>query len=119
MSQKNVEIVRRAFVLNARLEFPRELFHPDYELDLTDNGGPVVQGVDAAQETMRDYWETFDDFHYEIKEVIHADEEHVVVSVRDGGRIKGSGAEVWTRFFDVVTLREDKIVRISTHTDRN
>ena len=33
--------------------------------------------------------------------------------------MKGSGAEVWTRFFDVVTLREDKIVRLSAHTDRN
>ena len=120
MSQENVEIVRRAFeVVNARLEFPRELFHPDYELDLTDSAGPVLQGIGAAQETMREYWETFDDFQYEIEEVIHADEKHVVVSVRDGGRMKGSGAEVWTRFFDVVTLREDKIVRLSAHTDRN
>jgi ketosteroid isomerase-like protein len=120
MSQENVEIVRRAFeAVNARLEFPRELHHPDYELDLTDSGGPVLQGIGAAEETMREYWETFDDFQYEIEEVIHADEEHVVVSVRDGGRMKGSSAEVWTRFFDVVTLREGKIVRVSAHTDRN
>jgi ketosteroid isomerase-like protein len=120
MSQENVEIVRRAFEqLNARLEFPRGLCHPDHELDLTDSGGPVVQGLDAAQETMRDYWETLEDFRYEIEEVIHADEEHVVVSVRDGGRMKGSGVEVWTRFFDVVILRGGKIVRVSAHLDRN
>jgi len=120
MSEENVEIVRRAFeAVNARLEFPRELFHPDCELDLTDSGGPVLQGIGAAQETMREYWETFDAFQYEIEEVIHADEEHVVVSVRDGGRMKGSGAEVWTRFFDVVTLRQDKIVRLSAHLDRS
>jgi ketosteroid isomerase-like protein len=121
MSQEeNVEIVRRAFEeVNARLDHVRGLFHPDYELDLTDSGGPLVQGLDAAQETMREYWETFEDFHYEIEEVIHADEEHVVVSVRDGGRMKGSGAEVWTRFFDVVTLRGGKIVRVSAHLDRN
>jgi ketosteroid isomerase-like protein len=51
--------------------------------------------------------------------VIHADGEQVVVSVRDGGRMKGSDAEVWTRFFDVVTVREGKIVRLSAHLDRN
>jgi ketosteroid isomerase-like protein len=120
MSEENVEIVRRAFeAVNARLEFPLELFHPDYELDLTDSGGPVLQGIGAALETMREYWETFDAFQYEIEEVIHADEEHVVVSVRDGGRMKGSGAEVWTRFFDVVTLRQGKIVRLSAHLDRS
>ncbi len=120
MSEENVEIVRRAFAaLNARLEHPPELFHLDYEVDLTDSGGPLLQGIDAAQEWMREYWETFEDFHYEIEEVIHADEEHVVASVRDGGRLKGSDAEVWTRFFDVVTLRDGKIVRISAHLDRS
>ena len=78
MSQENVEIVRRVFEeLNARLELPRELIHLDFELDLTDNGGPVVEGFSAAQETMREYWETFEDFHYEIEEVINADEERV------------------------------------------
>lgn len=119
MSEENVEIVRRAFeAVNARLEFPRELFHPDYELDLTDSAGPVLQGIGAAQETMREYWEMFDDFQYEIEEVIHADEEQVVVSVRDGGRMKGSDAEMWTRFFDVVTVRQGKIVRLSAHLDR-
>ena len=120
MSDENVEIVRRVFEeLNARLELPRELIHPDFELDLTDGAGPVVQGLNAAQETMREYWETFEDFHYEIEEVITADEERVVASVRDGGRLKGSGAEVWTRFFDVVTFRGGKIVRLSAHLERN
>jgi ketosteroid isomerase-like protein len=120
VTSENVEIVRRAFAeVNARLEFSRELIHPDCELDLTDSGGPVAQGLDAAEETMQEYWEMFEDFHYEIEEVLHADEEHVVVSVRDGGRMKGSGAEVWTRFFDVVTFRGGKIVRLSAHLDRN
>jgi ketosteroid isomerase-like protein len=120
MSEENVEIVRRAFEeVNTRSELPRVFSHPDFELDLTDSGGPLVQGFDAAQETMREYWETFEDFHYEIEEVVHADEEHVVASVRDGGRMQGSGAEVWTRFFDVVTFRGGKVVRLSAHLDRN
>jgi ketosteroid isomerase-like protein len=65
------------------------------------------------------YWETFEDFHYEIEEVIHADETHVIAAVRDGGRMKGSDAEVWTRFFDVVTFRNGKVLRLSAHLDKN
>jgi ketosteroid isomerase-like protein len=122
MSQENVEIVRRAYEgVTARLELPQELFDPDWELDITDVSAEVVgvvRGLEAA-EAMRPYWETFEDFHVEIEEVIHDDEEQVVDAVRDGGRIKGSEAEVWNRFFHVWTLRDGKVVRCSIHTDRN
>jgi ketosteroid isomerase-like protein len=68
---------------------------------------------------MRPYWETFEAFHVEIEEVIHADEVQVVDLVRDGGRMKGSDAEVWNRFFHVWTFRDGKVVRVSIHTDRS
>jgi ketosteroid isomerase-like protein len=51
--------------------------------------------------------------------VIHADETHVIAAVRDGGRMKGSDADVWTRFFDVVTFRNGKVLRLSAHLDKN
>lgn len=76
-------------------------------------------GTEAAQEAFLTYWETFDGFHVEIEEVIHADEERVVTAVRDGGRLKGSEAEVWNRFFHVYAFRERKIVRLSIHTDKD
>ena len=53
------------------------------------------------------------------KRCSHADEEQVVTCVRDGGRIKGSDAEVWNRFFHVWTFGDGKIVRLSIHTDKN
>jgi ketosteroid isomerase-like protein len=120
MSQKNVEIVRRIFTtINDGLDYPRELLDPDFELDLSETGGGVHHGIDAMLEQMRPYWETFEDFHYEIEEVIHADERQVIVAVRDGGRMRGSDAEVWTHFFDVFAFRNGKVLRASAHLDRN
>jgi ketosteroid isomerase-like protein len=122
MSQENVEIVRRVYKgVSARLEIPRELFATDYECDNTEVSPdtPEVLGFDAAQEALREYWEMFEAFHVEIEELIHADEGLVVDVVRDGGRMRGSEAEVWNRFFHVWTFSDGKIVRLSIHTDRN
>ena len=122
MSEKNVETVRRVYEgVNARLEVPRELFDPDYEFDNTELWPDIgdVLGFQAAQEAMREYWETFEAYRVEIEEVIHADEGRVVNVVRDGGRMRGTDAEVSNRFFHVWTLRDGRIVRLSVHTDRN
>jgi ketosteroid isomerase-like protein len=88
-------------------------------MDPTDTGIGIVRGIEAAEETLREYWETFENFQVELKEVIHADEGQVVTAVRDGGRLKGSDAEVWNRFFHVWTFEKGKIVRLSIHTERN
>jgi ketosteroid isomerase-like protein len=123
MSQKNVEMVQRAYEdATARLEMLPELFDADLELDAKDVSpefGEVVSGLKAARELLRDYWETFEDFHVEIEEVLHADEEQVVDAVRDGGRIRGSDAEVWNHFFHVWSFGDGKIIRLSIHSDRN
>jgi ketosteroid isomerase-like protein len=122
MSQENVETVRRVYEgVTARLETPRELLHPEYEVDAREVSleGAWPRGYDASEEILREYWGTFEDFYVEIEEVIHADDEQVVDVVRDGGRLKGSDAEVWNRFFHVWTFRDGKIVRLSIHTDRN
>ncbi len=54
-----------------------------------------------------------------IADLFVSDENRVVTSVEDGGRMKGSGAEVWNRLFHVTTFRDGKIVRFSSHTDKN
>jgi ketosteroid isomerase-like protein len=106
--------------VSTRLETPQELFDADYEVDATDTAPDVgvVRGAEAAQEAFLPYWETFEDFHVEIQEAIYADRKRVVTLVRDGGRMKGSNAEVWNRFFHVWTLRDGKLARLSIHTDR-
>jgi ketosteroid isomerase-like protein len=123
MSEKNLEIVRRIYdEVVARPEAIRHLYGPDYEMDLTDVGGPdvgVVRGFDAADEVLRTYFEMFEDFEVEIDEVIHADEDHVVLAIHDGGRMQGSDFEVRTPRFHVATFRDGKVVRLSAHLDKD
>ena len=122
MSEENVEIVRRMYDwIPGPPEPVRKFFDPDYEMDLTDFQVAdigVVRGFDAADRAIRSYYEAFENFHIEIEELIHTDEEHVVASVHDGGRMRGSDSEVRTHRFHVWTFRDGKIVRFSSHLDR-
>ena len=121
MSRENVEIVQGLYeAVNAqRWGTTWDLYDPNYEMDPRDTGIGVIRGIEAAEETLREYWQMFERFRVELKEVIHADEGQVVTAVRDGGRLKGSVADVWNRFFHVWTFENGKIVRLSIHTDRN
>ena len=121
MSRENLEVVRRVYAgVNASLEPPRELFDADFECDATDTAPDfgVVLGFDRMVAAFRPYWEMFDGFHIEIEELIHADESRVLTAVRDGGRMRGSDAEVWNRFFHVWTFGARRIKRLSIHTDK-
>jgi ketosteroid isomerase-like protein len=121
MSQENVEVVQQLYgaVTAQRWGTTWDLYDTDYEADLRDAGVGIVRGVEEAEKTLRENWETFEHFQVELKEVIHADEEQVVTAVRDGGRLKGSDAEVWNRFFHVWSFREGKVFRLSVHTVRD
>jgi ketosteroid isomerase-like protein len=122
MSQENVEIVRRNYErVTATRQMPPELFDADFEVDATTVGVGVgvTHGLEAAQEFLQEYWETFENFRVELEEVIHADDEQVITVVRDGGRIKGSDAETWNRFFHVWSFSDSKIARLSIHIERN
>ena len=123
MSQENVEIVRQAYELvNDGLEIlPRELFDPDYEFDARDvvPRYGVIRGYEAVRAALLEYWQSFEDFSLEFKEVVHADEKRVVTAVRDGGRIKGSDAEIWNDLFHVWTFRDGKILRVSSHNEKS
>ena len=120
-SQMNIEIVRRLYQeVTDRLDVSGELFDPEFELDMSDMAWDigVRRGFEAAREAFRQYAQTFDAFRVELREVIHADEEHVVTEIRDGGLVKGSDAEVWNRYFDAFTFRDGRLLRMSAHTDR-
>jgi ketosteroid isomerase-like protein len=119
MSQENVEAVRRIYErVTASMEWPEELFDADFESDMRELGVGALLRLDATQEALREYFEAFEDFHVEMEELIHADGEHVVNTIRDAGRIRGSDAEVSNRYFHVWTFGDGKIVRLSVHTER-
>jgi ketosteroid isomerase-like protein len=120
MTDENVEIVKRIYEeLNSHQALPPELFAPDCLIDLSEVSLDfrVLHGVQASQNALSPYFAAFDDFHV-AAEVLHADEHRVVTAIRDGGLIRGSGAEIWNRYFHAWTLRDGTVVRLSSHTDR-
>ena len=118
---ENLEIVRRIYeVLMQTGEPAWEVIAADFEFDASGvmPDMPPGRGREEAGRMLRSYSEMFEDFRIDLEEVIAADDEHVVTAVKDGGRMKGSDAEVWNRFFHAFTLREGKVVRWSSHLER-
>ena len=80
----NVEIVRRVYeVLPQAGSRPRNC---SMNISVRSDGRPsrIFYGFDGLQKGLGPYWETFEGFHIEVEEVIHADEGQVVTVVRDG-----------------------------------
>lgn len=120
MSQENVEIARGGYEeFNRTGTLPPELFEPNAEFDATrtlpDVG--VLRGRERFLELIRDYSQSFEDFHVDAEEIVDAGNQ-VVVVVRDGGRLKGSESEIWNRFAHVWTMRSGKVVRWTAYPDR-
>jgi ketosteroid isomerase-like protein len=121
MSQEDVEVVRGIYEeVSASLALPDEPFASDCVTDWTqvapDFG--VAHGVPATNEALSAYFDTFENYYVEVDEILHADGNRVIASVRDGGWISGTETKVSNRFFHVWTFRDGKVIRLSSHTDR-
>jgi ketosteroid isomerase-like protein len=120
MSQENVEIVKRIYAeVSSRKALPAEFFAPDCVTDWSEVSPDFssLHGVDAAQDALAPYFETFDDFHVEVREVLRVDGDRLVTALRDGGRIRGSGAEVWNHYFHAWAFRSGRVTWLSSHTN--
>ncbi len=120
MSQENLELVRGGYEeFNKTGVPPLHLFHPEAEFDATrtlpDVG--IIRGADQFLGLIRDYSSSFEEFRVDAEELLDAGD-HVVVVVRDGGRLKGSGSEIWNRFVHVWTVRDGKVIRWTAYTDK-
>jgi ketosteroid isomerase-like protein len=118
MSEASVDLIRHLYAEFARRKQPPwELYHPEAVFDSTDvmPDLDVIRGREAAGSAWASYVEPFEDFHIELKAIIAADDRHVVTSVVDGGRVKGSGALIHNRYQNAWTIERGKIVRWSTH----
>jgi ketosteroid isomerase-like protein len=121
MSRENVELVRQLFDAVARRDSATvlSLYDPHIEWDGTRHRWAEVMpgeahwhGHDGLRKFFRTYYETWEDFHDTIEEMIDAGE-HVVVVVDSRGRGRASGAEVeWGRHAAVWTVRDGRIVRV-------
>jgi ketosteroid isomerase-like protein len=113
MSQKNVEIVRRAFAwevygVGDRAE-AEEFFHPDVVMNPVDQG--AFYGRDAMRDDMERWASAFGELTVTVEEIIDAGDQVVVVA-HHRGRGRKSGVQVDTRFYEVYTLREGKVSRV-------
>jgi ketosteroid isomerase-like protein len=110
-----MEIVRQYYAARNEggLDAAAKFLHPEIswravEGELDDVG--VMRGPDAMRDFYRQWEETFDESRSEIEELTDAGDQ-VVAAVRAIGRLKGSDAEVDTRFGVVIWIRDGKIVQ--------
>ncbi len=68
-------------------------------------------------EFFRRWVSAFDEWGYEWGELIEGDD-RVVVRIHQWGRGKGSGVAVDDRFWQVWTLGDGKVIRVTHHRDR-
>jgi ketosteroid isomerase-like protein len=114
MSEENVEIVRRMYDAYTRGDTEATLayFDPDVKWsEPPDNPGARTwhghEGIRRAVATWEGAWE---DYRYELRELVDCGDDRVLLAAWQTGRGKGSGVEISEENFSVYTLREGKIV---------
>ncbi len=117
MSQENVEIVRRAWA--AATSKPPDwsvvsaLYHPDHVL-VSDWGGvnnTAYRGASGFQESLAEQDGAWDEWRHELRDLIDAGGDSVVVEGRLVARGKHSAIPVDEPFGVLVTLQEGRIIR--------
>ncbi len=96
-----------------------EFFAPDIEIDLSRNVfNPETfrgfEGVERAMGMINDVW---DDFRFEVEELIDAGD-HVVAVAKLSGKGKGGGVSVDQHDVHVLTLRDGRCTRLAVRRDR-
>jgi ketosteroid isomerase-like protein len=127
MSQKNVELVRRAYEAFNRggvdACVSEGLWSPEIVWDVTPSGIPGL-GTYRGQAEVRRFFEDdwfsafpFDEWKVELEDVIDAGDRVIGLS-RQHGRGASSGALAELELAQVSVIRDEQIVRVDNFTDR-
>jgi ketosteroid isomerase-like protein len=124
MSKQNVQLVER--VLGEAQHNPAALWAVLDDdvlwevgaLELPDAGATQWRGPAGVREFFRRWTAPFDDWGYEVDEVIDAGDS-VIARIRQWGRGKGSGATVESHFWQAWTIRDGKVVRGTHHAEKH
>jgi ketosteroid isomerase-like protein len=114
VSEDNVEIVRR-FLLD---DLDEALTYADPGIVWNPIEESPTQGHEAVRASLARWKGEWDNYRLMPEEFVDSGD-RVVVTVRLGGRGRGSGIEIDARFYDVFTLREGKIVRMDQFTEQS
>jgi ketosteroid isomerase-like protein len=119
MSQENVETVRKFYerILRGDNAAALACLAPDVDYGRRSGktAGARVGGGSGAVGGWLNDWEEIETV---AEEFIDAGD-HVVVTVHESGRGRGSGIEIDGRYFNVLTVRNGKIVRKVEFTQRS
>ena len=119
MSQKNVELVRRwIWAFQNDVELFRQTAHTDIEWFPFEGSHTPSYGVEGAMRVRDRWFETWEEHELEIEEVIDQGDS-VFASVHITARGKASGVEVDVRLYMHCKVRDDKIVYLFEHEDRD
>jgi ketosteroid isomerase-like protein len=119
MSRENVELIER---MMQRAQFEPEALREilsdsvEWEAPFFPDAG-MLRGPDSVMDFFRRLVGTFDDWGYEVGEVINAGE-CVLTHVHQWGRGKGSGATVDQHFWQIWTIRNGKVIKVTHRLDR-
>jgi ketosteroid isomerase-like protein len=115
MSEENVQVVRRMYDAFERGDFDSALAHfdPNIEWDEPpDNpGARKWHGRNGVERALATWMGAFEDYRYELRELIDCGDDMVLLAAWQSGRGKASGVQVSEENFCVFTVRDGKIVR--------
>ena len=119
MSQENVEIVSKFYENILRGDHAAALacLAPDVDYSVAQERQPA-HGLEAVRAMWERWLNDWEEIATVAEEFIDAGD-HVLVTVHESGRGRGSEIEIDGRYFNVFTVRNGKIVRKVEFTQRS
>jgi ketosteroid isomerase-like protein len=115
MSKENVATLKNGFARLERDGVPDlQMLDPEVEV-INFNSFPVTRpyhGRDGVMEWFADVSEPFDEFRFELVDVLADDDERVVTTVRASGKSRAGGPPFELVWGAVWTFRDGRLVRV-------
>ena len=96
----------------------RDTLHPDIVWRPFEDNHTPSHGIEGAMRIRNHWMDSWDEMQADVEEVV-GDADNVVASVRVAGRGKSSGAQVDVRLHFHFRVRDDRIVYVYEHEDRD
>jgi ketosteroid isomerase-like protein len=120
MSCENVEVVAATFREFKTTQSPTRFTAPDFVWDMrTFQGWPdedEYRGGDGYMTFFAKWTEPYDEWDFDVEDLVDAGHDRVVAIVRQRGRLRGADSWVELRFGALCTLAEGLIQRMQIFT---